>query len=49
MISQFNLVAETPEDAGLTGLEQLSQDLLGQVNVPLLLGSLDELEIINLT
>ncbi len=49
MIGQFNLVAETPEDAGLTGLEKLSQDLLGQVNVPLLLGSLGELEIINLT
>jgi hypothetical protein len=49
MIGQFNLVAETPEDAGLTGLEKLSQDLLGQVNVPLLLGTLDELEIISLT
>ena len=49
MIGQFNLVAETPADAGLTGLEKLSQDLLEQVNVPLLLGTLDELELVNLT
>ena len=39
-------VVEEEAAAALTPLEQLSQDLLGKVNVPLMLHTLDDMKLI---